>query len=211
VTESVAAILLAAGKSQRMGRCKQVLPLGDTTVIGRCLETLMVGGISKIVVVVSPEGHEVTETVRKYPVRIAVNNDPNGDMAASVRSGRDALPAETTGVIVALCDYPLVAPSTVEQLVGQHYKSPALIIIPTHAGRRGHPVLFPRTVLADLTADLMLRDLIRRNSSGIYHVDVGDEGVLLDMDTPEDYEKVQFIAAGKVRRICDILHKPPQV
>jgi len=187
---TVAAILLAAGKSRRMGSCKQLLPLGGTTVIGRCLDTLVAAGISEIVVVVSPEGGLVAEVAREFPVRVVVNSAAGGDMASSVRTGRDAVSAQASGVIVALCDYPLMASATLEHLVRQHAASPDRIVIPTHAGRRGHPLLFPRFILDELTFGLTLRDLAGQYSDIICHVNVDDTGILTDMDTPEDYRRV---------------------
>ena len=99
MTGKAAAILLAAGKSRRMGSCKQLLPLGGSTVISHCLEALLSGGAADIVVVVAEEGNEVSEAVRDYPVRIVINTEHDGDMASSVRAGRDALPAEAHVVV----------------------------------------------------------------------------------------------------------------
>lgn len=186
----VAAVLLAAGKSRRMGSCKQLLPLGETTVIGRCLDTLVAAGISEIVVVVSPEGGLVEEAARQFPVRIVVNSAADGDMASSVRAGRDVVSAQASGVIVALCDYPLVASATLEHLVRQHAASPDSIVIPTHAGRCGHPLLFPRLILGELTSGQTLRDLTGIVKDRICRIDVCDAGILTDMDTPEDYRRV---------------------
>lgn len=190
MTGSVAAILLAAGKSSRMGKCKQLLPLGTTTVIGRCLEALVTGGADEILVVVSEELSAVAEAVRHYPVRIVVNPEYDGDMASSVRAGRDALATEANGVIVALCDYPLVLAATIKSLVVEHGDSPGSIIIPCHQERRGHPLLFPREILNELANDLILRDLVQLVPDRIRRLDVDDPGVLLDMDTPEDYQRI---------------------
>ncbi|MBT0664958.1 nucleotidyltransferase family protein [Geobacter pelophilus] len=190
---SVAAIVLAAGQSTRMGRCKQLLPLGETTVIGHCLNALMAGGAAEIVVVVSETGHEVAEAVRDYPARVVVNHAPGGDMSSSVRTGRDSLAREESGVIVHLCDYPLVAAPTISSMILAHRKSPDSIIIPCNRNRRGHPLLFPLSVLDELGHEQILRDLVRREPNRIICIAVEDPGVLLDMDTPEDY-----------RRICDI-------
>jgi molybdenum cofactor cytidylyltransferase len=190
VTGRVAAILLAAGKSRRMGTCKQLLPLGGGTVIGRCLDNLITGGAGEIVVVVSEENSEVAAAVRAYPVRIVVNPEPDGDMASSVRAGRDALTAEFSGVIVSLCDYPLVSAATVSRLIEDHVDSPDNIIIPRHGVRRGHPLVFPRATLNDLTSGLILRDLVQSNPERIHCLDVDDLGVLIDMDTPEDYHRI---------------------
>ena len=191
---SVAAILLAAGKSQRMGSCKQLLPLGEKTVIARCLDALVAGGVTGFVVVVAEAGNEVATAVQDYPVRIVVNPEGEGDMASSVRTGRAALPTEASGVLVALCDYPLVLSATISTLLTAHRETPERIIIPCHEEERGHPLLFPRTILDELTHHLILRDLVRREPSRIRCLAVNDPGVLLDMDTPDDY-----------RRICSIM------
>ena len=190
MTGCVAAILLAAGRSRRMGSCKQLLPLGDRTVISRCLDALVTGGVGEVVVVVSEEGSEVAEAARANPARIVVNPETAGDMASSVRVGHDALPAEACGVIVALCDYPLVSAATVTRLIEEHMDSPGSIIIPCHGGRRGHPLLFPRVTLNELTSGLILRDLVQHNPERIRCLDVDDPGVLIDMDTPEDYHRI---------------------
>ena len=190
MTGNVATILLAAGKSRRMGSCKQLLPLGNGTVIARCLDTLAAAGIGEIVVVVSPEGNGVAEAARKYPVKIVVNPEPEGDMASSVRVGRDALTIDASGVIVFLCDYPLVSAETVASLIVEQGESPDDIIIPCHREKRGHPLLFPRPILNGLSNDLILRDLVRQNPERIHCIDVDDPGVLLDMDTPEDYRHI---------------------
>jgi molybdenum cofactor cytidylyltransferase len=190
VNKNVAAILLAAGKSRRMGSCKQLLPLGGKTVIDCCLDTLLGGGVSEIVVVVAEAGNPVAAAVQAYPLRIVINPQREGDMASSVRAGRNALTAGVNGVIVALCDYPLVSPTTISSLLTAHQESPDHIIIPCHAERRGHPLLFPRAVMDELADHLILRDLVRREPARILHHPVLDPGVLLDMDTPEDYRRI---------------------
>lgn len=185
------AIVLAAGKSRRMGTCKQLLPLGDGIVITRCLETLARGGIDEVVVVISEGETDIVKALRGYPVRIVVNTDSEGDMASSVRAGRDALPAGVWGVIVFLCDCPLVSADTVHRLIAGHQNSPGSIVIPCHGGRRGHPLLFPRTILNELTGDNILRDLVRRDAGRVVCLDLDDPGVLIDMDTPEDYQRIR--------------------
>lgn len=173
-----------------MGSCKQLLPLAGKPVIAHCLETLLTGGVEELIVVVSPEGDEVARAVRDYPVQVVINGDPEGDMAASVRTGRDALSPAVTAVVVALCDYPLVTAATITRLVAAHCGNPAGIIIPCHHGRRGHPPLFPRCLLEELAAPLTLLDLLRANPERIEHLSVADRGVLIDMDTPADYQQM---------------------
>jgi molybdenum cofactor cytidylyltransferase len=145
------------------------------------------------VVVADGEGL-VAAAVHGYPAGIVVNPEPEGDMASSVRAGRNGVPEEVCGVIVSLCDYPLVSSATISALIQAHRETPACIIIPCHQGRRGHPLLFPRAVLGELGEGEILRDLVRREPERIRCLDVNDHGVLLDMDTPDDY-----------RRICEMM------
>ena len=187
----VAAIVAAAGLSRRMGCCKQLLDLGGKTVLARCIETLNGGGISDIVVVVGSNGGLVAAEARRFPVRVVVNENPDGDMASSVRVGRRFLSDRVSGVVVALCDYPLVTPATVARLVSRHEEVPGTILIPGHGGRRGHPTLFPAVVLHELETGGTLRDMVRRDPGRVQQLEVDDPGILLDMDTPEDYALLQ--------------------
>jgi molybdenum cofactor cytidylyltransferase len=187
---SVAAILLAAGASRRMGTCKQLLQLEGKTVLARCLETLLHGGIEEIVVVVAPTGDEVPRAAASYPVRVVRNAEPDGDMAASICTGRDALSPAVSGVVIALCDYPLVRAGTITRLAEAHRQAPGNIIVPCHDGHRGHPPLLPRRLLDALEMPLTLRDLLRDNKELIHHLELPDDGVLIDMDTPEDYHRI---------------------
>jgi molybdenum cofactor cytidylyltransferase len=193
----VAAILLAAGQSRRMGTCKQLLLLEGLTVIARSLEMLLAGGIGELIVVIGPDGDEVARAARDYPVTIVRTSDPHGDMATSVRTGRDALSPATPAAVIALCDYPLVTAATITLLVEAHRLNPHAIIIPCHNGRRGHPPLFPRPLLDTLVAPFTLRDLLLSNPERIECLESGDAGVLVDMDTPGDYRRiVELLKAG---------------
>lgn len=199
---NVAAVLLAAGLSKRMGACKQLLPLEGITVIARCLETLLEGGISEVVVVVAPQGDAVAEAVRDYPVTVVRTLDPEGDMATSVRTGRDAIFPGVSGVMIALCDYPLVAPETAQLLADLHCAERDKIIIPLHEGKKGHPTLFPRRILDELVEPLTLRDLVQSDPGRLRLVEVPDPGVRLDMDTPEDYRQmIEFCLRGPDSRL----------
>jgi len=186
----VSAIVAAAGESRRMGCCKQLLDLGGKTVLARCLETLLTGGVREIVVVVGVNGGPVAAEAGRFPVKIVVNSDPAGDMASSVKVGRAALPATADAVIVALCDYPLVLPATVTSLINTHAEDPERIVIPCHEERRGHPLLFPRLILEELTGNLTLRDLVHLDPARLRCIKVDDPGILADMDTPDEYQRL---------------------
>lgn len=187
---SVAALLLAAGASRRMGTCKQLLPLRGKTLLATCLETLLKAGIPEVIVVVAPGADAVAEAAENYPVTVVRNDDPDGDMAASIRTGFGALTGQATGVLIALCDIPLVLPSSIACLAREHLQRPADILIPCHQGRRGHPPLVPHDLLAQLRPPLNLRDLLREHRHLERHLEFDDPGLLLDLDTPEDYRRI---------------------
>lgn len=186
-TATVAAILLAAGKSQRMGLCKQLLQLADRPAVAHCLDTLLAAGIEEIVAVVSPTGDDVGAAVSRYPVVVAVNDSDSCDMADSARTGLSRLTASPTGILVALADHPLVRPATVRSLVELHGQEPDAILIPVHDGTKGHPTLFPAPILREIGDAATLRDVIARHRDKIRLLPVADEGVVLDMDVWEDY------------------------
>jgi len=190
MTVRVGAILLAAGLSRRMGACKQLLPLGEKTVIAYCLEGLLAGGVEEVIVVVGSQGDAVAGEARRHPVRIVRTTDPHGDMACSARAGREALSPTVSGVLIAPCDHPLVSSGTVAGLIAAHHCNPEAIIIPIYGGRHGHPTCFPRSILDELDETGTLRDLVRRDPGRLRHLETSDQGVALDMDTPEDYRRI---------------------
>src|SRR4030043_1300091 len=186
----VSAILLAAGSSRRMGQLKQLLPLHDKPIIRYCLDNLITSGIENIVAVLGYRGDEVLAVIQEMPVQIVLNKNQESEMAESVRIGLRAIAEKSSGVLVCLSDHPLVSIDTLKSLMQCFREAPDKIIIPLYKGKRGHPSLFPNPVIDEVFVGLNLRDIINRDSSRIRILDVDDEGVILDMDTREDYEKI---------------------
>src|SRR5512139_179284 len=146
----VSAIVLAAGRSQRMGALKPLLPVRGRPAVVRCLECLRDSQVADIVLVVNPEGGAIVEAAGEFPVRVAVNELPGSDMAGSVKAGLPLVDCDATGVLVCLCDHPLVSPETIASMTSAHSRMPGAIVIPAWHGRKGHPTLFPRLLLEDL-------------------------------------------------------------
>jgi molybdenum cofactor cytidylyltransferase len=186
----VSAVLLAAGSARRMGQLKQLLPLGSLTVIEHCANTIFSAGISDVVLVIGPDGEAVSSAVEHLPVRVAMNHDHGSDMAASVRVGLHALKDSASAVMICLADHPLVQSETMKLLLVRHQANPASIIIPSHNRRRGHPTLFPRKIIQEIFESSSLRDVIGAHVRMTVYLNTEDEGVLLDMDTPQDYERI---------------------
>ena len=186
----VSAVLLAAGSAKRMGRPKQLLPLGDRTVIEHCIRTIIEAGIKDVVVVVGPDAGDITTAIHAFPVKTVINERRESEMAESVRTGLHAVDSASTGILVCLVDHPLVMPETLRALTEFHEKYPESVIIPSFKRRRGHPTLFPLRIIREIQTQCTLRDVINDHEKEIVYLNADDEGVLLDMDEPEDYEMI---------------------
>lgn len=196
-----------------MGRSKQLLPLGDRPAIVRCLESIMDAGIGNIVVVTGPEGEAVRQVVRQFPVTVVVNRKEGADMAASVRTGLAGVSEESEGVLVSLCDHPLVQSATLDTMIrefsGDLHRFDR-IIIPRYHGRNGHPTLFPRALLDEIRIVPTLRDVIGNHPDRVFRLEVDDKGVVLEMDTPEEYRAVlAHFEAGRKDRTSRVIEERP--
>jgi len=174
-----------------MGTSKQLLPLGPKPVILHCLDRIIAAGVKDIVVVLGTESDGIRTAISGLPVRTMINDDPASDMAGSVRRGLKAIDPASTGVLVCLPDHPLVSPATMAAVLNAHGSAPDGIIIPSYKERRGHPTLFSRAVIEDIFRGTTLRDVIASHAGKVRLIQVDDEGVVLDMDTPEDYEQIK--------------------
>lgn len=173
-----------------MQRTKQLLPLGEKTVIAHCAEGLINAGIGDIVVVTGKKHKSIQKALDDFPVRFAVNPHPESEMADSVRTGLGEISHSSTGILICLSDHPLISSETFRSLAFMHEKMPDKIIVPIHKGKRGHPTLFPAGVIKEIFSAVSLREVIRQNSGKTFFAEMPDEGVVMDMDTTEDYEKI---------------------
>ena len=171
-----------------MGRTKQLLLLDDKLVIRHCLDALFVSGIRDIRVVVSPQnGGDIAERLHGLAVKIVINDAPNSEMSDSIRAGLRSLDHVPTGVLVCLSDYPLVLAQTIRAIMDAYIGNPNRIIIPVYRGRRGHPTLFPATIINEIFSGMTLRDIVRNNPQKVLAITVDDEGVVFDLDNEDDY------------------------
>jgi CTP:molybdopterin cytidylyltransferase MocA len=173
-----------------MGQPKALLPIGDQPALRRCLTTLLHGFVWEIIVVLGAESETATALLKDMSVKIMVNTLSGSDMAKSVRLGFQAMNPQSAGALVCLVDHPLVHPDTLKHLVAKSLEAPDRIIIPTFQERRGHPTLFPKAWLAEIYQGFTLREIIGRHPDKVTLLPVADEGVVLEMDTPEDYREI---------------------
>lgn len=174
-----------------MGRPKQLLPLPDQPAIRVCVQNILAAGVEDVVVVLRGQDEDaVRAALSDLPVTVVRNPDTLSDMAGSARLGIRAVSPAASGLLICLADHPLVAPETLHTLIAAHWERPDYIIIPLYRGRRGHPTLFPFAVIAGIASGGTLRELIARHHDKVRTLDVPDEGVVLDMDTEEDYQRI---------------------
>jgi molybdenum cofactor cytidylyltransferase len=194
----IAGLILAAGRSTRMGRSKALLlaPCGRTFV-ARLVETLNEGGIDSPFVVGRPDDDLLKSAVQSLESRGRWVENPDADSGGQLSSLLAGLrKADRPGVralMVVPVDAPLVAPETVSKLIGVCAATSAVIVRARYQGRNGHPVIFSRAVFDQLRhADPSLgaKAVLRAHEDAIINVDVDDPGVTGDIDTPEDYEKL---------------------
>jgi molybdenum cofactor cytidylyltransferase len=191
----ISAIVLAAGKSERMGRPKALLPTGGTTFLEAVLASIRSSRSIEAAVVVL--GHHRDEILSKVDLQDWVYNEEyRQGMTTSFQAGIRKLSPDAGGAMLFLVDHPAPSAATIEALVGA-FRS-AHIVLPVFQGRRGHPVLFSREVLdeiLELGPDRGANSVVRARPERIIQVGVDDPAVVADIDTPEDFER--WIGGGK--------------
>jgi molybdenum cofactor cytidylyltransferase len=200
-TTGVSTILLAAGRSRRMGAFKPLLPFGAQTVIETCVNNLLAAGCERVVVVVGHRAEEVREALAHLPVSFALNDEAGSEMGVSIARGVEALSgddgaesltrgAEAGALLIALGDQPAVTAKEIECVVAAHRRTGARLVVPVWQGRGGHPVLVSlslRASLLTLDAERGLRALFDAHAGEVLRLPVASPYIARDMDTWEDY------------------------
>jgi molybdenum cofactor cytidylyltransferase len=184
------AVVAAAGRSRRMGREKTLLAIEGVPALERVLSTLAAARVDQVVVVVRPDLARAKEIANHLRARVIENPRPDEDLLSSIRLGLTALDHLLDAVFIWPADHPLVRPATLERL--REAGSPDRALLPTWQGRRGHPALVGSALRREVTLRALpggLRDLWRERDDAVVEVPVEDEGVVLDLDTPEDYAR----------------------
>jgi len=192
MTKDVAAILLAAGRSRRMGAFKPLLPFGQTTVIQTCIHNLRTAGVENIIVVAGHRSDDVIQNLNELGLSFSLNPDPESEMGASIACGIRKLSIETKATLIALTDQPAVPPEVITTIVEQ-WNSGGKLVIPEFQGRGGHPVLVDlsfREELLNLDPNLGLKSLFDAHRDEVRRVPVNSPYIARDMDTWDDYRSL---------------------
>jgi molybdenum cofactor cytidylyltransferase len=192
----IAAVVLAAGLSTRMGRPKLILPWGSTTIIGQVVVTLKQAGIGEIIVVTGGARQEVAAAVEAAigsAARTVFNpHYAEGDMVISLRVGMNALSDAAQAMLVTLGDQPQIDADVVCALLDAYRPGQDSLIIPSFQMRRGHPWMVDRSLWPDLFSaphGFTMRDFVKAHQKQITYLPVETSSILRDVDTPDDYDR----------------------
>ena len=194
------ALIPAAGKSARMGRPKLTLPLAGRTVLEHVVAALRAGGIGHALVVVGPHVPELAELAERAGAHVCRLTAETPDMRATVEHGLRWLeerfgPGPEDVWLLAPADHPTLDAGVVRELIRARAAHPEhSIIVPTHRGERGHPTLIAWKHVAGIRAHPAgegLNSYLRRHAEETLELPVASEGVLCDLDTPEEYERLR--------------------
>jgi len=185
----VAAIVLAAGRSTRMGTPKQILPWGDTTLIGEVVRRLEQCALAEMLVVTGAAREAVEASLTNTSARCVFNPDyESSEMARSLQVGLQAMAPNISAVLVVLADQPQMESAVIGAVTQRWRETLAPMVAPAHHGQRGHPMLFDHAswpTLFQLPAHANPREAL--SAHPIELVNVATDSIFLDLDTPAEY------------------------
>jgi molybdenum cofactor cytidylyltransferase len=192
----IPAIVLAAGRSSRMGRAKATLPAGDGhTFLTRIVQTFLDADVDDVIVVVGHHADTIAASFSEsgLPARFVVNRDYDRGQLSSLLAGLDVIDRPgVAAVLVTLVDVPLVSPATVRAVIDSYRRTRAPIVRPTSGDRHGHPLLIDRSIFGALRGadpSTGAKPIVRAHATAAGDIAIDDEGAFADIDTEEDYRR----------------------
>jgi molybdenum cofactor cytidylyltransferase len=193
----IVAVVLSAGESSRMGHPKALLPIEGVRFIERIVTALKSTKVGKILVVLGHNAEEMRQKIEDLPVTVVINTDYQKGQLSSLVAAIQAIEGsadspEADGILVHLVDHPYISSSLVDLMIEHFYDAGKAVVIPRYRGRRGHPVIFSRSLFTELKEtplDQGAKAVVHAHVSETLEIDTDDPGVTIDIDTPEEYRK----------------------
>ena len=188
----ITALILAAGQSKRMGQPKMLLPWGKTTVIEKVISTFKAGGVDDILIVTGGDRNQIETLVGNAAQTIYNPEYAEGEMLGSVQVGLTGLNPGTEAVLIGLGDQPQVQERSVRLVLEEYRKSRSALIVPSFQMRRGHPWLVAKPYWDEILAmrtPASMRNFLNEHGNDIHYIEINNDSILQDLDTPEDYLK----------------------
>ena len=191
----IAGIILAAGESQRMGRDKALLTYHGKTFLETILQNLSAAGIDKITVVLGHHAELIQAKVNLAAAQVVVNREYERGQTSSLQAGLEAMATDQPdAVMLCLVDHPAVSAEVIAKLKQQFESTRPPVLIPTHRGERGHPVVISKALFPELLAlspGEPANAVIRKYRPETQFLEVADRGILIDVDEPRTYERLE--------------------
>ena len=188
----ICAIVLAAGRSRRMGVQKLLLPFGGKTVIAHIVDQLLASTVDEVHVIVGHQRERISRELSPRPVSIVNNSNYKSGMLSSVRCGLRDLPQQCQAVLVALGDQPSITTKLIDQMLRSFATTEKRILVPLYNDKRGHPILFSEVYRNEILThydNMGLRGILNAHRDDLFELTVPASAVLSDMDCPEDYRR----------------------
>ncbi len=188
----VDAVVLAAGRSSRMGHPKASLQIGSRTFLEQAIHTLRAGGCRYVVAVLAAKDDRAQQLADAAGAAIVLNHETQSEQIDSLRLGLAALPDDSGAVAVLPVDFPLIHSATVRKLIDSFIERPASVLRPTFHYTPGHPTIFARALydeIANSQSKHGARDIVEQHVDDLRDLPVDDDGIAIDIDTPEDYAR----------------------
>jgi molybdenum cofactor cytidylyltransferase len=189
----IAAVILAAGRSTRMGvRNKLLADLRGRPMLRHVAEAAVASRARPVLVVVGHQAEEVRRALAGLQVGFVENPGYAAGLSSSLKMGAAALPGECAGMLVLLGDMPEITSAHIDRLIAAF--APGAIVVPTYRGKRGNPVLWPVAYLGEmreLVGDAGAKRLLGKHAAMITNVDLGSTAIFADVDTPEALQRLQ--------------------
>jgi len=189
----ISGILLAAGESRRMGKPKLLLPWKQTTIIEAVVDAYLKSALAELIVVVGESKESIKEVLQSKPVKVVENPLYRQGMGTSICRGVEAASGKAEGYLIGLGDQPFISADIIDQLITYFVKEHPGIAVCSYQGKNGHPVIFARKFRRDLRSirgDIGGRTIINKHLNEVAYIEVGSKNIRLDIDTPEDYQKL---------------------
>ena len=192
--ERIAGIILAAGESARMGEDKTLLGWGATTFLEHLLRQVKESRVGLVRVVLGANAQAVQKRIQFGTAELVVNKNWKKGQLSSLIAALDSLPrGMVEAALVCLVDHPCITSTLIRQLMDTFQASGQLIVIPTYRGQRGHPVIFSAKLFDELRKaplDVGARAVVRSHARDVLEVSVEEEGILLNSNDRDSYEKI---------------------
>ena len=185
-------IILAAGKSERMGQQKLMMPYAGKTILENIIEKAVESVAGAVKVVVGSNSDEICDLIKDHSIQIIENRVYERGMLSSVQCGFNALSPTASAGMILLGDQPMVQTMVINKLIDSYEKTRKGIVIPVYDKKRGHPVLIDTKYMKrinNLDSNIGLRQLMDENAEDIYEMEVDTNTILKDIDTIEDYKR----------------------